>query len=428
MTVDADTNQGTAAQAEDRQAPEARRGATRWPGWVWLIPLAALIVGGWFIYKDWIVGSKEVTVHFAQAQGVSVDAPVLYKGIQVGHVNEIRLADDLEDVELKLVLKGPVSKHLGEQTSFWIVQPRLTSGDVRGLIAGAHLAVQPGGGPTAASFQGLETPPMPAINEPGRSFVLTTASADGLSRNAPVLFRGLEVGRVAGMRLNTSNEGVEVRVFVDKDHAGLVRKDTVFWQAGGVSVSTTAGISVHLPPLPTLLTGAVAFDTPERFTGPPAEADAVFALHDSHDSAEAAMKGTRFAYFVSFPKVVSGLSSGAPVELDGRRIGRIAHIGLEVDAASGAFTSPTEIEIDARALGVDVQNADSRKDLRRRLDQKLAALVHDGLRAKISSGGFLPGGKAVELVIVKGARPAELDRKHEPPAIPAVSPEGGEGG
>lgn len=423
MTGDSGTDQGGAESRGDGQAlPEARRSATRWPGWVWLIPLGAALLVGWFVYQGWTPGSHEVVVRFDDAAGVSKGAPVVYKGVQVGHVEGVGLAEDLEQVEMRLVLSEPVGGRLGEETWFWIERPRLMSGDLRGLMAGPRVAVRPGGGPGAQVFQGLDDPP-PAVDASGRSILLTAADAAGLSAGAPVKFRGVGVGRVTGVELAGTGREVRVRAHIREEHARLVREGSVFWQSGGVSVSTRGGIDVDLPSLPALVSGAVAFETPELFAGEAVGDGAEFPLHAGRDAAEAAAKGARFAYSVRFPRAVGGLSRGDPVELGGARVGRIAHVGLEVDAGAPGFSTPMEIEIDARALGIELGAIDTRAALRNRLDDRLAALVQQGLRAKVSSGGFLPGGKSVTLVMVEGAAPASLDREHEPPAIPAVQPE-----
>ena len=424
MTKDRETDQGRGDGSGAHEGlPEARRHTTRWPGWVWLIPLGAVLLVGWFVYQGWIVGSHEVVVRFDDAGGVSRGAPVTYKGVQVGHVDEIGLAEDLEQVELRLVLTDPLGGRLGERTQFWIERPRLAAGDLRGLMSGPHLAVRPGEGPAATVFQGLADPPPAPAGEPGRSILLTAPDASGLSAGASVTFRGVEVGRVAGVELAESARQVRIRAVVKAQHTGLVREGSVFWRAGGVSLSTRGGFDVDLPSPRMLLSGAVAFVTPEHFAGEAVGDGAEFALHAGRDAAEAAAKGTRLAYFVRFPRAVSGLSRGDPVELDGARVGRIAHVGLEVGAEGASFATPMEIELDANAFGIDLETVETRAALRERLDETLAALVRQGLRAKIASGGFLPGGKSVTLVMVDGAAPASLDSAHEPPAIPAVQPE-----
>ena len=297
--------------AEPRQIPEARRGRSRWTAWFWAIPLAALALVGWLALKEWVIDSGDVTVTFARAEGLSPGAAVRYRGASVGRVKDIKLTRDLEHVNVVLRLDGPISAHIGAGTLFWIERPGLASGEIKNLISGAHVGVEPVDGEKQELFNGLEEPPVSPGYEPGRSFLLMADDAGGLTPGAPVLFRGVEVGRVLGSRLGAAAGGaakrqVEIPVLIEAKYADLVRQGTAFWRAGGMSVSMSGGFNVDLPSLPSLISGAVAFDTPDLFAGPPAAPDATFRLYGNGDVAKAAPAGSVFAYLVRFPKAVGG--------------------------------------------------------------------------------------------------------------------------
>ena len=224
--------------------------------------------------KEWVIDSGDVTVIFARAEGLSPGAAVRYRGASVGRVKDIRLADDLAHVKVVLRIDGPISDHIGAETLFWIERPGLASGEIKNLISGASVGVQPVDGEPQELFNGLEEPPGSAGHEPGRSFVLTTDDAGGLSPGAPVLFRGVEVGRVLGSRRSARRRArarrqgqVEIPVLIEAKYADLVRQGSAFWRAGGLSVSMAGGLDVDLPSLQSLISGAVAFDTPEAVRG-----------------------------------------------------------------------------------------------------------------------------------------------------------------
>jgi paraquat-inducible protein B len=412
---------GSDRRATPEQLPEARRCRSRWAGWFWAIPLAALALVGWLAAREWLLESGDVTVVFARAEGLSPGASVQYRGANVGRVKDIRLADNLAHVKVVLNMEGPITDHIGAGTLFWIERPGLAQGQIKNLIAGSHVGVQPADGEPQRVFDGLEEPPVMPAYQPGRRFVLTATDAGGLSAGSSVLFRGVEVGRVLGTRLDETNGLVEVPIVVDQKHADLVHQASAFWRAGGVSISMASGIDIDLPSLQSLISGAIAFDTPEVFAGPAARPEAVFPLYDSRDAAKAVPGGPVFPYFVQFPQAVGGLARGAPVTLQGRRIGHVARVRFDTDPGTGNFATPVEITIDAVALGIQTDGVKTREELRDRLDQMIAKLVEDGLRAKIASGGFLSSGPAIDLAIVSGAPPAALDRQHDPPAIPATA-------
>ena len=408
----------------EANVPEARRRRVRGPGWVWIIPVAALIFAGWLGVKEWVIGGNEISVRFPQAEGVSSGAAVRYKGMKVGSVDAVKLSDDLGHVELELSLDGRVRQHLGANSMFWIEKPQITQGDITGIVSGPHVDVRPVDGKPAQRFTGHEEPPVRTPAAPGRSFVLTANSASGLSSGGPVLFHGIEVGHILGTRLDETRHQVNVRVFVEKKYANLVTGSSVFWNAGGLSVSTTHGINVDLPSLASVLKGALAFDTPETFRGSSAEANARFTLYPGKDEAEAMPGGPRFAYSVTFPQTQESLAPGASVMLDGRQVGRVYKVGLVtgVSAKGASDKGPAvtvRLTLDATAFNIDASSAASRDDLRHRLNQAVARLVDKGLRAKVTGGGIL-GGPRIELAIVDGGAPAKLDVGHRPPVIPAA--------
>lgn len=412
-----DNGMRKAAQA---QVPEARRRRVRGPGWVWIIPVAALIFAGWFGVKEWVIGGNEISVRFPQAEGVSSGADVRYKGMKVGSVDTVKLSDDLGHVELDLSIDGRVKQHLGANSMFWIEKPQIAQGDIMGIVSGPHVAVRPVDGKPAESFAGLEKPPVRTPAAPGRSFVLAADAASGLSSGGPVLFHGIEVGHILGTRLDKAKQQVEVRVFVEKKYADLVTGSSVFWNAGGLSVSTTHGINVDLSALASVLKGAVAFDTPGTFRGSPAQANATFTLYPGEDEAEAMPGGARFAYSVTSPQMQEGLAPGASVTLEGRQVGRVYKVGFGTGANGKRPAITVRLTLDATAFNIDASAAASRDDLRDRLNQAVAGLVDKGLRAKVTGGGILAGPR-VDLAIVDGVAPAKLDLGHRPPMIPAAS-------
>jgi paraquat-inducible protein B len=219
-------------QPSPEQLPEAHQHKTRWPGWVWIIPLAALAFGSWLGVKYLAGGAGDVTVRFARAEGLNVGAPVRYRGVQVGSVKEISLGADLHSVSVVLGIDRPVSAHIGTGTQFWIEQPELAKGQIRSLMAGSYVDVEPVNGAPKTVFDGLETPPVLPAEQPGRRFILTADDATGLSPGAPVLYRGVEVGRILGLRLDESRKQAEIYVFVRAKDDDLVRRATAFWRAG----------------------------------------------------------------------------------------------------------------------------------------------------------------------------------------------------
>jgi MlaD protein len=110
--------------------------------------------------------------------------------------------------------------------------------------------------------------------------------------------------------------------------------------------------------------------------------------YSSRDKAAAAAAGLALSYFVEFPEGAGGMARGAPVTLGGRPVGRVESIGLPSEKKSGSFSTPVEISISALALGVHA--GASKTELQNALNKKLASLIENGLRAKISPAVCCP--------------------------------------
>ena len=74
---------------------------------VWLIPLIALIAGGWLLVKDIRNRGPVVTLLMDSAEGIEVNNTVIkVLNVDVGHVTRIKLRDDQKGVEVTAQLNA----------------------------------------------------------------------------------------------------------------------------------------------------------------------------------------------------------------------------------------------------------------------------------------------------------------------------------
>ena len=59
---------------------------------VWIVPVIALAVGGWMVFRELRTRGPEVTIEFADGSGVEADKTALmHKGVSVGIVTSVSL-------------------------------------------------------------------------------------------------------------------------------------------------------------------------------------------------------------------------------------------------------------------------------------------------------------------------------------------------
>ena len=92
-----------------------------------------------------------------------------------------------------------------------------------------------GDGAESKEFTGLDRQPAPESTRLGRAFLLRATKRGSLTTGAPVYYREVKVGVVETSRLADDATEVLIRIRVYTPYVDLVRANTVFWNAGGVT-------------------------------------------------------------------------------------------------------------------------------------------------------------------------------------------------
>ena len=377
--------------------PEPLRTQRRRISTVWLVPLVALLIGGWLAFRAFAERGPRITLSFESAEGLTAgQSKIKYKDVEVGKITAITLSADLSRVLVKAEIHRHAEGLFSANSRFWVVRPRIGIGGVSGLgtlLSGAYVAVDPGKpGEWTDDFTGLEAPPIVTARQQGRAFTLRAQKLGSINVDSPVLFRHLRVGEVTGYELEQSGEAVDIHVFVHAQYAALVHKDSRFWNAGSLDVSIGPnGVHAGADSAVALLLGGVSFESPTSLgSSAPAPEGHVFALYPTHSQIDERVYLNRRYYVVNFNESVRGLSRGAAVEFRGIQVGEVEDIRLEFDAArvEGQVTVLLLIEPERlKLLGKASED----------MDEVLGKLVAKGLRAQLRMGSLISGSLFVDL-------------------------------
>ena len=175
-----------------------------------------------------------------QAGYVSIGSPVYYRQVKVGQVEAQRFLPNYEMVEFTIFIEAPHHKIIRNITKFWNVSGVALNVDANGLsVRTPSLEGLAQGG---VSFDIIEEYEFPYVVEDGHVFTLHESleaatddtlelssssrykyvtyfdgSVRGLSRGAPVEFKGVQIGRVTDVKLTyEKNRGsVQVPVYIE---------------------------------------------------------------------------------------------------------------------------------------------------------------------------------------------------------------------
>ncbi len=254
---------------------------------IWLVPLAAAIIGGWLVFKYVRQAGPVINILFSDGNQIEANQTTLrYRGVRVGDVLSVQLTGDAQHVEVRARLDKSAENLARDGSAFWIVRPEVGAGGLHGLetiVSGPYIQVEPGGGKEQNKFIGDEKPPVLKTSETGLEIILTTPDLGSLNVGAPVYYRGLEVGSVRNFELEKDSTAVNVHLLIETNFAPLVRTDSKFWNAGGIDVNLKLfGINLSAQSFKSLLVGGIAFATP----APPgilATNGAIFPLNEKVD-------------------------------------------------------------------------------------------------------------------------------------------------
>ena len=387
---------------------------------VWIIPIVAVLIGGWLAFTTISGKGPTIEISFKTAEGLEAGkTKIKFRDFDVGTVTEIRLKSDRSGVIASADIVKDAEDLMVEGTKFWVVRPRLDAKGISGLgtiVSGAFIEIDPADeGEAVKSFVGLEVPPVVKLDAAGKKFVLTTQNLGSYGVGSPVFNRGIEVGEVLGTELADDNVGIDVHIFVIAPHDKLIRGNTRFWNVSGFNVSLDAnGMQVRTQSLTALLIGGIAFETPSVLTAvAERKSGDRFPLFDTKEAIKDATFVRKISFISYFRDSIRGLNVGAPVEFKGIKIGTVKDLKVEFNAENADFRIPVLLEIEPERL-TEIGGRATKEA------QNLTPLIERGLRAQLKTGNFVTGQLFVDLNFHPGSEIVLVNADDRFPEIPTI--------
>lgn len=318
------------------EIPEAVMVRQRRLSFVWLLPLIALIIGGWLVYKNFIEKDIEIRIRFASGAGLMAGkTQVKHKGVMVGEIKKLGLGDDLKSVIATVNISRSAAAALKTETQFWVVEPRISLLGISGLdtlVSGSYVEMRPGGGDPCYEFTALPSPPPISETEPGLHLVLKTANLGSIRPGSPVLYRKVTVGSVQSYDFNKDNSGVDIRIHIQSPYAHLVTPCSRFWNSSGITLSgDLGGLTFQAESLASIVAGGISFFNPSQ---------------EEHKNLKQCSNGDTFVLFDDYKSADAGI----PVR-------------IRFESARGLVPDKTKVFYKGIEVGV-LKSIDINKDLK----------------------------------------------------------------
>ncbi|WP_339108752.1 MlaD family protein [Thioclava sp. GXIMD4216] len=418
---------------EDPKPADLQKTQAKKPIWarlslIWFVPLFALLITlyvAWHTYSD---RGTLIYVDFKDATGITAGETVLkYREVSVGTVETVGFTKDLGGVRVGIRVHNDVAKYIDKDARFWIVKPELSAQGISRLDTVLSGGFIQGWWDNKISdpqteFEGLDKQPVTEDPNSGTQIILRARDAGGLAEGAPVIYRGLTVGKIQNLRLDEGGSGVLIDAFINKPYNARLTTTTRFWDASGISVNLGAnGVSVNMRSLASIVQGGVEFDTLAT-GGSFIQNGFPYRLFKDENEARNSIFGGEFfepaRYTLLFDEPVQGIEIGTKVEFRGVEAGEVTDLSIKVseDSLGTKFArQQVVISLSPERLGLE-RNTDN--DI---VTQFLENEVANGLRARITGTGLLGQTLVIELTDVPDRPKAEMDTKAAPyPTIPTA--------
>jgi paraquat-inducible protein B len=376
---------------------------------VWIIPFVALLIAlgvAWQAYTD---RGPVIRILFDNAEGVKSGATELkFRDVAVGVVEKVGFTEDLSQVAVDVRIDKDVAPFVDSAATFWVVRPEVSVRGVTGLgtvLSGVHIE---GSWDTVADtvgtvFNGLESSPLIRPGEQGLQIALRASGQTQLDENLPILYRGIEVGRMGKSVISKDGGFTIAEAIIYEPHDRLISKSTRFWDTSGFSFSFGAGgAELNFTSLATLLSGGLTFETLVSSDEPISDGQ-IFEVYDDEASAKASVYSSSdvepLEVTAIFSDGIAGLAVGAPVELNGLQIGEVSNLNGIVDRTQfgdARVRLRATLAIQPARLGLPMEEPTKEAALSFLNEQ----MITRSLRARLASASLLTGGLKVEIVSV----------------------------
>ena len=308
---------------------------------IWMLPVVALVIGGWLIYKSVVDAPTEIVIYFAPDNHiVPYQTELKYGGATIGMVTDTFLSDDLRYIGARVAVDERASFVLQKDTQFWMVKTRVTLSQVTGLetlVTGEYITFQFGEAsgqetlstlnakqPEVFEFYALPDQPLRSSYLGGLNIILDVDRAVSLQKGAPVYFRSIVIGHVEKSELSENSESIQLHVHVREEYKHLVGRQSRFYDVSGAQIKGgISGLDVQINSLVSLILGGIAMSDPASVGEDPVANLSRYTLFESYEASKTNPHRVKVRFASG-----EGFEKGTPVKYKGIAVGEVERVQL----------------------------------------------------------------------------------------------------
>ena len=210
---------------------------------------------------------QQIILTAEDATNLSKGMALRYLGLNIGEIESVQLDQKSHKIIAKALIHPNYMTLIAKEGSrFNVISPKISAGGIENIdsLLQPYIDVEVGAGKTKTQFALSQAVNNNIKYTNGLPLVLETNDALNITPGSPIMYRGVEVGTIKNLELNTLGDRVLIHVLIAPKYQHLVRQNSEFWIASGYdfSLSLIGGAQFNTGSVQQLLKGGISFSTP----------------------------------------------------------------------------------------------------------------------------------------------------------------------
>ena len=209
---------------------------------------------------------QQIILTAEDATNLSKGMALRYLGLTIGEIDSVQLDQKNNKIISKALIHPNYMALIAKEGSrFKVISPQISAGGIENIdsLLQPYIDVEIGSGKTKTQFALAQSINNNIKYTNGLSLVLETTDALNITTGSPIMYRGVEVGTIKNLELNSLGDRVLIHIVIASKYQHLVRKNSEFWIASGYDFNLSlSGAQFNTGSVQQLLKGGISFSTP----------------------------------------------------------------------------------------------------------------------------------------------------------------------
>ncbi|EGY33534.1 mce related protein [Aggregatibacter actinomycetemcomitans serotype e str. SC1083] len=209
---------------------------------------------------------QQITLTAENATNLSKGMALRYLGLTIGEIDSIQLDQKSNKIITKALINPNYMALIAKEGSrFKVISPQISASGIENIdsLLQPYIDVEVGSGKSKTQFALTQSINNNIKYTNGLPLVLETNDALNITAGSPIMYRGVEVGTIKNLELNSLGDRVFINILIAPKYQHLVRQNSEFWIASGYDFSLGwSGAQFNTGSVQQLLKGGISFSTP----------------------------------------------------------------------------------------------------------------------------------------------------------------------